>query len=281
MIQIITDSAADFTSQELDALNIRCIPLSISFGDTHYRENEDLSKEQFYAMLQTSHQLPKTSQPAPGELTDLFEQAHEQGDSAIYITISSGLSGTFQTSQMVQSMLDYDDCYVVDSRSATGGQRILAEEAVRLRDAGCAADEIVKKICALRERLVFFACINTLENLHRGGRISQTAFTLGTLAKIKPILRVEPDGRVAIPAKTLGMRKGMDYLCERLKERERDPRHPLYVVYTSCRDVAMELVKKLERIGITVEEPHILQVGAAIGTHIGPDACGLVYASQG
>lgn len=281
MIQIITDSAADFTSQELSAMNIRCIPLSISFGDTHYRENVDLSKEQFYSMLQSSRELPKTSQPSPGELTDLFEQAHDAGDAAIYITISSGLSGTFQTAQMVQSMLDFDDCHVVDSRSATGGQRILVEEAVRLRDAGLTAGEIVEEICALRERLVFYACINTLENLHRGGRISQTAFTLGTLAKIKPILRVEPDGRVAIPAKALGMRKGMEYLCERLKERERDLSHPLYVVYTSCRDVAMDLVKRLERIGVFVEEHHIIQVGAAIGTHIGPEACGLVYASRG
>jgi DegV family protein with EDD domain len=127
---------------------------------------------------------------------------------------------------------------------------------------------------------VLFACIDTLEYLYKGGRISQTAYKLGTLANIKPIITVESDGGIGIPAKAMGMRKGMDYLCKRVEQRPADESQPFYVMYTNNRTVAETLARRLETVGITVSDDHIIQVGAAIGSHIGPDACGLVYAAK-
>ena len=279
MIRIITDSAADLSPEEYAQLNITCIPLTVMFGEEEYRENVNLSKDRFYELLLSSDAPPKTAQASPQVLMDLFEEAHAAGDGAIYITLSSALSGTYQNAVMTKNLLGYEDCHVVDSLNATGGQRMLVQQAARLRDAGKSAGEIIAGIEELRGRIVLFACIDTLEYLYKGGRISQTAYKLGTLANIKPIITVEPDGGIGIPAKAMGMRKGIDYQCKHASTVPADPEQPFYVMYTNKREVARELAKKLETVGISVDEAHTIQVGAAIGSHIGPDACGLVYAA--
>ena len=280
MIRIITDSAADFEPRELEKLNITCIPLSVRFGDREYQENVDLSKGRFYELLLGSGEPPKTSQASPQILLDLFEDAANTGDDAIYFTLSSALSGTYQSAVMAKNLTDSPLCHVVDSLNATGGQRMILEYAAKLREEGKTATEIVAAAETLRSRITLLACIDTLEYLYKGGRISQTAYKLGTLANIKPIITVEPDGSIGIPAKAMGMRKGMDYLCKQAEAHPADPEFPFYVMYTNNRSVAETLASRLETVGITVPEDRIIQVGAAIGSHIGPDACGLVYVAK-
>ena len=280
MVRIITDSAADFSPQELAQLNITCIPLSVRFGQQDYQENANLSKDQFYELLLQNKELPKTSQASPQILIDLFEDADRCKEDAIYFTLSSALSGTYQSAVMAKNLTDSPYCHVVDSRNATGAQRMILEYAVRLRDEGKTAQEIIAATEDLRDRVRLFACIDTLEYLYKGGRISQTVYKLGTLANIKPIITIEPDGSIGIPAKAMGMRKGMDYLCKQAQAHPADPEHPFYVMYTNNRSVAQALASKLATYGISVSEDRIIQVGAAIGSHIGPDACGLVYIAK-
>ena len=280
MIQIITDSAADFEPRELKDLNVTCIPLVVRFGQEEYQENVNLNKDRFYELLSGAEEFPKTSQASPQVLMDLFESAHARGDGAIYITLSSALSGTYQSALMTKDLLGYDDCHVVDSRNATGGQRLIVQHAVKLRDEGKSAAEILAGIEALRERITLFACIDTLKYLYLGGRISQATYKIGNLANIKPIITVERDGHVGIPAKAMGMRKGMDYMGKRVEALTPDPEFPFYVMYTNNRDVARTLAGKLRTQGLEIPEERIIQVGAAIGAHIGPDACGLVYVEK-
>lgn len=277
MIHLITDSAADFEPRELEQLNIVCIPLSVRFGDADYQENVNLTKDQFYELLLNSGELPKTSQASPQILMDLFVNARDAGDEAIYFTLSSALSGTYQSACMTRDLAESDRCHVVDSLNATGGQRLILEHAAGLRAEGRTTEEIIAGVEDIRSRIVLFACIDTLEYLYKGGRISQTVYKLGTLANIKPIITVEPDGSIGIPAKAMGMRKGMDLLCKQAQSRPADPAFPFYVMYTNNRSVAEALAAKLAAAGIPVPDERIIQVGAAIGSHIGPDACGLVY----
>ena len=115
MIQIITDSAADFEPRELEQLNITCIPLTVMFGDDEYQENVNLSKDRFYELLLGSGTLPKTAQASPQILLDLFEEAKESGNDAIYFTLSSALSGTYQSAMMAKNMTDSAACHVVDT----------------------------------------------------------------------------------------------------------------------------------------------------------------------
>jgi len=280
MIRIVTDSAADFEPWELEQLNITCIPLSVRFGEADYQENVNLTKDLFYELLLSSEDAPKTSQAAPQTLLDLFEDAAKQGEAVIYITLSSALSGTYQSAVMARNLTDSPLCHVVDCRNATGGQRMVVEYAVRLRNEGKTAAQIVEAVEDLRSRIVLFACIDTLEYLYKGGRISHAVYKLGTMASIKPIITVEPDGSIGIPAKAMGMKKGMDYLCKQAQQRPADPDFPFYVMYTNNRTVAEALVSRLETVGIPVSTERIIQVGAAIGSHVGPDACGLVYVTK-
>ena len=280
MVRIITDSAVDLEPQEYEKLGVTCIPLRVMFGDQEYQENINLSKDRFYELLLGSEEFPKTSQASPAILTELFENARDAGDEAIYITLSSALSGTYQTALMVREDVEHEGNYVFDSRNATGGQRLIVEYACRLRDEGRNAAQIVEGLESIRDRIELYACVNTLEYLHKGGRISHAVYTLGSMAQIKPIISVDLQGRVALPGKAIGMRKGMDFLCKRLTDRKPDENHPLYVMYTNNRSVAETLAGRLAMHGWEIPEDRIIQVGAAIGAHVGPDACGIVYVGE-
>lgn len=280
MVRIITDSAADFEPFELEKWNITCIPLKVMLGDREYEENINLSKDQFFELLASTGATPKTSQPSPQILIDLFEDAKQAGEEAIYITLSSALSGTYQTASMTCEDMDSDKLYVFDSRNATGGQRLLVEYAVRLRDEGKSAREILDGLESIRDKIVLFACIDTLEYLYRGGRISQTVYKLGTMAQVKPIIRVSEEGAIEVPAKAMGTRKGMDQLCKRLETQKPSAGHKLYVMYTADRTIGQTLAQKVVAMGYEVPEEQIVQVGAGIGSHIGPNACGIVYVAE-
>ena len=280
MVRIITDSAADFEPFELEKWNIACIPLKVMLGDTEYEENVNLSKDQFFSLLASTGDTPKTSQPSPDHLMDLFAEAKQAGDEAVYITISSAISGTYQTAVMTCEDAESEDCYVFDSRNATGGQRLLVEYAVRLRDEGRNAKEILTALETVRDKIVLFACIDTLEYLYRGGRISQTVYKLGTMAQVKPIIRVSEEGAIEVPAKAMGMRKGMDQLVKKLEAQKPAADHKLYVMYTADRTIGQTLAQKVSALGYDIPEEQIIQVGAGIGSHIGPNACGIVYVAE-
>lgn len=277
MVQIIIDSAADFEPYELERMKITCIPISVYFGDNEYRENENLTKPQFYELLKSENDFPNTSQPSPHAFETVLKRAKNSGDGAVVITISSALSGTYQGAVLAKNLLEYEDCYVVDSLTASGGERILAEQAVKLRDAGKSADEIADNLEKLRSRIVLYACIDTLEYLYRGGRISHSAYTLGSVAHIKPILRLSQNGCVEISAKTLGTRRSMDYLHKMLKKDLPDDNFPVYIMYTHNQKKGLALARYLEKKGAYIPDNHIINVGAAIGSHIGPDSCGIAY----
>ncbi len=277
MVRIITDSAADFEPIEMERMNITCIPLTVMFGTKEYQENVNLKKNEFYDLLRTSGEFPKTAQASPQLLKDLFRQADAAGDEAIYITISSGFSGTYQNAELLRQNLNLPGCYVVDSENGTGGQRMVVEYAVKLRDQGKTAKEIVAALEEMRKRVVLYACMDTLEYLYKGGRISGAVYRVGSLAQIKPILQVDDEGKLAIPAKAMGMKKGMAFMCEKVKELPPDGDFPFYVMYTDDRVNGLALADRIRALGIEVPEERIINVGAAIGTHVGPKACGLVY----
>ena len=279
MVRLITDSSADLEPREYEQLNITCIPLKVMFGDTEYQENVNLSKDQFYDLL-ASGEYPKTSQPAPQLLLDLFEEAKEAGDEALYICISGALSGTYQTACLTREMAEYDGCYVLDGKNATGGLRLILEYAAKLRDEGKTAKEIMEGVTSIQDRIVLYACMDTLEYLYRGGRISQTVYKLGTLAQVKPIIRVTEEGTIEVPAKAMGMRKGMDWLCKRVEDRKPSKEHNFYAMYTGDRSNGVLLAEKFRALGYDIPDEKIINVGAAIGSHVGPNACGMVYIAE-
>ena len=280
MVRIVTDSAADFEPVELEQLNISCIPLSVQIGNESYQENVNLSKDQFYTLLAQNKEFPKTSQAPTQTVLDIYEDAKKSGDEVVHITLSSALSGTYQTALAIRDMAEFDACHIVDSLNATGGQRQLVEYAVKLRDLGKTAAEIAYAVESLRERVMLFACIDTLEYLYLGGRISRTVYKLGSMAQIKPIIRVDEQGGIEVPAKAMGMRKGMDILCKKIEAIPPCPDFPIYAMYTGDRTCGEKMAQRIRAMGYDVPDSQIINVGAAIGSHIGSNALGFVYIKE-
>lgn len=277
MVQIITDSAADFEPYELEKMNVRCVPFSVTFGNEEYKENINLTKQQFYTLLKEKNDFPNTSQPSPHSFESIMKNMKNSGCEAVVISLSSALSGAYQSAVLAKNQLEYDECYIIDSLTASGGERILVEQAVKLRDAGKSASEIACFLETLRSRISLYACIDSLDYLYKGGRISRAACTIASVAHIKPIIHVLRDGSIDMAAKSLGIKRTMDFIKKILDKYPPDKDFPFYVLYTGNKKCGKILAEYFEKTDYEIPDANIIDVGAAIGSHIGPNAFGIAY----
>lgn len=278
MIRIITDSTSDITPALADRLGVTVVPLKVIFGEEALREGVDISMEEFYDRLPKAQSLPTTSQPAPNEFCAQFLNAKEAGDSVVVMTISSHLSGTYQSATIGKEMAEYDDVYIIDSLTASIGLRLLVDEALRLRDAGgLSAAEIAEVLTELRDRVRLFALVDTLEYLHKGGRLSSAGKIAGTLLNFKPIISLR-DGVISAVGKARGTANGIDKMLEEVAATgEIDTRLPTYFGYTALDDKGLQCRDKAVD-GLTLADTLLCPVGCVIGTHVGPGACIVSYA---
>lgn len=278
MIRILIDSSADYSAQEAKEHNLELIPINITLNGKNYLDGIDITRDEFYELLTSSEEFPKTAQPSPQDYVDLFEDAKEKGDSVVYLSLSSALSGTFQSATLAKSMVEYDEIYLVDTLSATRAIRIMAEYACKLRDEGDDAATIASKLDEFKSRVVIYAAIDTLEYLSKGGRLSKTAAAVGELANLKPIITVTPEGTMAVPAKALGRNKAISTLTKMVTEKQIDTSFPIYSLYAIGEENTEKLEQKLGKEGVRVTKR--LQVGSTIGCHIGPGACGVIFVTK-
>lgn len=170
-IRIVTDSGADLEAAEYSQYQIELVPLGLTIDGRIYSANRQFNKADFFRMLEAAKVFPKTSQPAPSEFEAVFEDAREKGDQVVYLSIASALSGTYQTATVVKGLGEYDNVFVVDSRTATLCQKLLVLHAAKLRDEGKTAEQIVSALEQLRGRVRVYAGLDTLEYLRKGGRL--------------------------------------------------------------------------------------------------------------
>ena len=276
-IRIFTDSAADLEPQDYESLGVELIPLTLTVGSRSYAADQRFNKVDFFRLLEASDVFPTTSQPAPADFEAIFEDVRQKGDEMIFISIAAVLSGTNQTANVVKGMGDYENVHIVDSCSATLGQKQLVLEAVRLRDAGKSAAEIVLALEALKKRIRLYAGLDTLEYLRRGGRLSGAAASIGTLARIKPVVTLSSDGSVCVAGKSIGKARAMKEVGALLERNPPDPAYPIFGVYAGNSDNLQELSEKL---GIRFAPENQICIGPIIGAHIGPGAYGIVYIAK-
>ena len=205
MVKIITDSASDFEPNELKKLMIDCIPLSVNFGDEEYKDNVTISKDEFFYKLKNTTETVKTSQPSLHDIVEEFEVAEHSKDGGVAIFMSSKISGTANTAQIACDMIGCKNVYVIDSLTASAGQKLLVEYAVKLRRQGKNSKEIYEEIERIKTKISLLACLDTLEYLHNGGRVSQTKAMLTTVARIKPVIRLS-GGNVELLAKSFNIK---------------------------------------------------------------------------
>lgn len=278
MIRILVDSSSDYSVEEIRQKGLDLVPISITIGEKSYVDGYDMGRDEFYEILQRSDDFPKTSQPSPQAFLDIFEDASANGDDLICIILSSELSGTYQTAVLAKSMVDYDRIHLIDSRSATYTIKIMADYALKLRDEGLSAEEIVSRIEHLKSRVKVLAALNTLEFLGRGGRISKAAAAIGDLANIKPIITLTVEGAIGILGKCLGKNKAILSIIRHMNELKPDPLFPIYTIFSYGPENCAAFEEKLHKEGFRTDGR--LQIGSTIGTHIGPGAFGVVFVSH-
>ena len=275
-VRLIIDSTTDAPRNLQDKVEV--VPLVITFGDTEYLDGVELGHKQFYEKLIESDVLPTTSQPAPASFAQAYERVIANGDEAVVITISSKLSGTYQSACIAAA--DYPGkVYVVDSLNAAIGAGILAEYAMGLIEQGMGAKEIAEQLLVEREKLCIIALMDTLEYLKRSGRISKVAAVTGGLLSIKPVITLR-DGAITVLGKARGSKQGNNLMIKEIRAAGGvDFDRPVLLGYTGLDDSL--LLKYMEDSAelwkSSRDSLEYRCVTGAIGTHTGPGAVAVAF----
>jgi len=277
-VKIIVDSTADVVPQVRSRIGV--VPLSNHFGDEEYIDGITISSRCFYEKLIESDVLPSTSQATPAAFADVFEEVIAAGDSAVVITLASGLSGTCQSAKIAAA--EFDNIFVVDSASAAIGAGILAEYALSLADRGMSAGEIAAELELAKGRIHVIALMDTLEYLWKGGRLSRTAAVAGGLLNIKPVLAIA-NGEIKVLGKARGSKQGNNLLKSEIEKAGGiDFDMPLMLGYTGLSNAL--LLKYIEDSKELWEDQLAALIstiiGSAIGTHAGPGAIAVAFFSK-
>jgi|UniRef100_UPI003FED505E DegV family protein with EDD domain len=278
-ITIITDSASDISQNNNKGVTV--LPMTITFGEENYEDGVSLTPDSFYMKLIESSALPKTSQVSPYAFGQAYENALKSADYVIVITLSSKLSGTYQSACIAAD--DYDGrVFVIDSENVTVGEQILIDYALSLIDKGIEVNTIVSQLNTMKKRIRLVALLDTLEYLKKGGRISSGAAFLGNVLSIKPVIAIV-DGEVSFLGKARGSKQGNNFLIQQVDTYGGiDYSLPVLLGYTGCSTVLMDkYIKDSSSLWEgRIPVPDIIQVGATIGTHIGPGGIAVAFFSK-
>lgn len=273
-IAIVTDSTAYIPQEMRDENNITMVPLNVIFGEEAYKEEWEITAEQFYEEMKNSEKLPKTSQPAVGLFEETFTELAKNHDEIIVITLSSGISGTYQTAVSASSMLENVKVHVFDSEISCMVQGFYALKAAELVREGKAADEILAHLEKMKGNTQAYFMADDLSHLHRGGRLNGAQLIVGSLLQIKPVLHFE--NKVIVPfEKVRTEKKAMNRIYSLLDESVKDGAPiDITVIHANrlekAEKIAADLREKYQHANVTVS-----YFGPVIGTHLGEGSMGI------
>ncbi len=268
-VRVVTDSTADLPPEIVEQLGISVVPLHIHVGDETFQDGVSISTEGFYNLLVGGDILPKTSAPSSGMFTEVYERLAQETDEILSIHISERLSATY-ASALVGTEGVETPCRIelVDSLQASIGLGILVTEAARLALQGKTLDEILHTIHEMIPRTRFFGVLDTLEYLHKGGRIGKATNFLGSMLNVKPILSVY-EGVVQPVERLRGRERAFDRLCELVQGF--GPLCSLAVAHTTCESEMERLANRLSQF-FPSDRIMRTRCGATLGTYLGPGA---------
>jgi DegV family protein with EDD domain len=272
-VRIVTDSTCDLPPEVIAEHKIAVVPLYINFGTESYRDGVDLTRDQFYARLPESHPSPTTSAPGTAAIVEHYQRLIADGASGIVsIHIGSSLSNVFNVAQMAAPSITAVPVRVVDGGQITLGTGFLVVHAARLAASGATVDEIVAAVKAMAERTHSFAALDTLEYLRRGGRVNLIMFSVGTLLKMKPMLKMHLGKVLTDRART--SKGAIDRLIDLALQL--GPLESVALVHAATPErlelLRSEVMARLPGVPIRM----VGEVAPVIGAHVGPGAVGLV-----
>ena len=278
MVRIIADSSCDISVEEGKKLGVEIIPLIINFGKESYRDCIDINAKQFYEKLKTSNVFPTTSQPPFNLWREMFEQAKENNDTIILILLSSKISGSYETACLAKSQVGYENIHVIDSRGTIQVEKFLVLEAIKYKDK-LEANELVKHINDLRDRIKLRAAVDTLDAFLRGGRIKRSTAVIGTLLNIKPLISFDNDGTLLSYGKKHGLNKALNFIVDETIADGIDNNYPVMFGYCMTDEGMKQLIQKATE-KLTIDNYTIEEISPVIGVHVGTNASIIVYVAK-
>jgi len=277
-VKIVTDSTCDLPEPIIAERGISVVPLYINVGDESYVDGVDISREQFYRDLPTYETPPMTASPSPETFRKVYERLADEGATAILsMHISISLSGTLNAARLTAREVTSIPVKVLDSDQVSMGTGFLVEAAAKAAEAGRSIGEIIEMVKEKTQRTYVFAALDTLEFLQRSGRMNWAVSKLGTLLKIKPLLKMNQGNPEVERVRT--QRRAMDRLVELVSDL--GPLEELALVHTNAPEKLEELRERIRHLLPGGEEPIEAQATPVIGAHIGPGVVGVACVAAG
>jgi hypothetical protein len=281
-IALITDSSCDLPADEFIRRNIRVVPVVVIFGNESYIDKVTMTDRDFYHMLASSPHHPKTSQPAPADFQEVFQQAAANHQQALAIILTGALSGTLQSAQRAAlAVKDQIDVHVINSKNVTIGLGLILREAAEAIESGVNdIAELKKRVEWAVQNVRLFISFETMEYLVRGGRVSRFRGALARLLKLKPILAIDAAGKVEAVAKTFGGDHGRRKLMQIVKRKAAGKRKLRFLVAHANNPEGARYHAEWIRRYFEIPEVSIVSVSPALGAHAGPGAVGIAFLGE-
>lgn len=281
--RIVSDATLDLPQNVIENYGIGVIPMHFTLDEqeyTHYPDERELSMTAFYDRLREG-KMPATSQVTPAMYEDFFKPILDEGCDIIYIALSSGLSGTYQSSRVAADMLmdQYEDRRItcIDSVCASIGEGLLVYQAAVLQEQGMSYEELAAWIEEHKRLVEHWFTVEDLFHLNRGGRLSAVGAVVGTALKIKPVLSVDNEGKLYVASKIRGMKRSIEFLISQLSERGIDTKSQLVIVGHGDNPEMAEYLRDFLMENELVKDVLISGIGPVIGTHTGPGMVALTF----
>lgn len=276
-MRIICDSMADVPKDIIEKFNVKVLPLTVIVDDKEYLDGIDLTHEEFYQILRTNENMPKTSQVTYGMFLEAFEEITSKGEEILYIGGSSSASGTFQSATMARNdIANKDKIHLFDTYSLSVSAGLFVVKACQLKEQGLSITEIIKELEILKgsETAVFF--VDDLKHLQKGGRISNTKATIGTLLKIKPILTLD-EGIVVPHSQVRGTKQVYSSMIDfTLKKKTALKDRIILIGYCdNTKDLEGFKTALSNYVDLNLENIHTVKIGAGVSSHSGPSIIGI------
>jgi DegV family protein with EDD domain len=267
VVKVVTDSCSDITPQLAQELGISVVPLYVQFGNETYRDNVDLSTEEFYQKLKTSKIHPITSTATPADFAKIFTKLAEETKEILTITLSEKFSGTYTAALQGKAMVT-KNCHieVIDSKVGAGAQMLLVISAAKMAQAGANLEQIADRVRRAIPRVHIRMSFDTLEYLRRGGRIGKAQAFLGSLLKVNPIVGIK-DGATFPIARSRNRTQAMDFLVDFVRGFSRI--EAVAIEDATTPDDLQTLAERLKDV-VPPERIHRSKVSPVVGTHVGP-----------
>ena len=280
-LKIVVDSGSDISPELAEQLGITLLPMKVFFGEKEYLDKVTLSTEEFYEKLIESDTLPTTSQISPYDYENVSKELLKVADEVLIMTISSRLSGCYQSACLAAGEFN-GRVKVFDTLNVCVGEMLFVLEAVKMRDAGKTADEIIESLTGDLKKVKLIAMLDTLEYLKKGGRINAATAIAGSLLGIKPVITIY-DGEVAVLGKARGSKNVYNKLVELINDSGKiDFSRPFRFVYSGTDPALLNkyITDSLHLLPKTVDPfnpDYTTAIGCVIGTHVGPGAVWVAF----